>query len=169
MQTLKTEVTKEQLNLFAVVGKHYLNANNKKKSVLWVAVNELLPIAIKKLKKIEREKDLIRMKYCKKTATKHIEMDKRGSYMFTEDDNKKVLEEFDRINDEMIEMPTLIVPKGEYPESDLSFDIREGFKGIVIPEVEYELANPEALKVLLEAENERVSQEEPEEELQETE
>lgn len=156
-------ITKEKLNLFVICGKHYVNHNKTKKSILWIHVNELLPLAIKKLKKVEREKELIRMKYCKKTSTKHIELNKHNGYQFTEEDNKKVLDEFDRIEQETVEMACLIVPKGEYPEGDLSFDIRDAFTGIVIPEKEYDLTNPK-IKEMLEEENKRVAEEEEEQE-----
>ncbi len=160
------QITKEKLNKFAAGGKFYISKNMAKKSVLWINVDSLLELATKKLKKVEREKELVRMKYCKKTASKHIEYSKTNQYQFTEDDNVKVLDEFDRIDAELVDFPQMIVTKGEYPEKGMTYDIRDAFKGIVIAENEYDVNNPE-LKALLEAENERVEAEE--EELEETE
>lgn len=160
------QITKEKLNLFVVVAKHYVNTMQSKKSALWVACNALLELGLKKLKKIEREKDLVRMKFCKKTASKHIEFDKKGNYQFTEEDNIKVLTEFDRIDAELVEFPTMIVPKGEYPQLGLSWDIRNGFNGIVLDPNEYNINDPD-LKKMLEEENVRVSAEEEEAEAEE--
>lgn len=126
-------ITKEHLNLFVVCAKAYMNANTETPSVLTVYLEEILPGMIKKLKKVEREKELVRLKYCKKTASKHIEQDKNGRYQFTEEDNLKVLDEFDRIDDETIEIEPLIVSEEDCPQ-DLTFDVRNAFRGIVIPE-----------------------------------
>lgn len=158
------KITKEQLNIFVVCAKHYISANISKKSQLWINLDNLLPLATKKLKKVEREKDLVRMKYCKKTATKHLDFNKTGNYQFTEEDNLKVLEEFDRIDAEETELPAgFIVPKGEYPEKGLTYDIRNSFKGIVIDRNEYAGIENDALKKMLEEENARIEQEEEEE------
>lgn len=157
METI--EITKEKVNKFVIAGKHYINANIAKKSVLWINVDILLEMYVKKLKGIERDRDYVRMKFCKKTGTKHIEMTKYNGYQFTEEDNKKVLTEFDRIDSELVDMPIQIVPKGEYPEKGLSYDIRDAFRGIVIPALEYDVKF-EGLKGLLEKENERISEEE---------
>lgn len=125
-------ITKDQLNLFVVCAKGYLNANIGKKSVLTGHLEEILPSMIKKLKRVEREKELVRLKYAKKTASKHIDQDKEGRYQFTEEDNIKVLEEFDRIGEETVEIEPLIVSVEDCPE-DLTFDVRNAFRGIVIP------------------------------------
>lgn len=151
-----TKISKEKLNKFVVCAKHYVSANLASKSILWINCDTLLEIAIKKLKKVDREKELVRMKYCKKTATKHIDMTKDGKFQFTEEDNKKVLDEFDRIDGEEIEMPCMIV--SEFPEKGLTYDIRDAFKGIVIPDNKYDVANPELAK-MLDEENARVEQE----------
>lgn len=135
-------ITKEKLNLFVVCAKGYLNANTEKKSVLTAYLDEILPSMIKKLKKVEREKELVRLKYAKKTASKHIEQDKNGRYQFTEEDNINVLEEFDRIDEETIEIEPMLVPEEDCPQ-DLTFDVSDAFRGIVIPE-------KEDLKLLLE-------------------
>lgn len=152
------EITKEKLSLFVACGKYYINANQANKSLLWICIDSLLELGTKKLKKIERERDFVRMKFCKKTGSKHIEYDKRGSYQFTEEDNKKVLEEFDRIDSETLEFPTMIVPKGEYPVKGLSYDLRQAFKGIVIPANEYDVSDPN-FQALLDEENKIVAAE----------
>ena len=150
-------ITKEKLNKFVVCGKHYVTANMANKSLLWIHVDTLLETAIKKLKKIEREKDYVRMKYCKKTATKHIDLSKFDKYQFTEEDNTTVLKEFDRIDAEEIDFPCMIVPKGQYPEKGLTYDIRDSFKGIVIAENEYVI--DETLEKRLKEENDRIQME----------
>lgn len=156
METVK--ITKERLNLFVVCGKHYVSANNSKKSLLWINLDSLLELAIKKLKKVERQKELVNMKFCKKTASRLIEYDKQGRYQFTEEDRIKILSENDLIDQEEIDIPCMIVPKGDYPEKSLTYDVRNAFKGIVIPADEY--AGIEDLKKFLEEENERVEEEE---------
>jgi hypothetical protein len=132
MTTDKTQITKEQLNLFVVCGKHYVTTAES--SVLKENVNALLPSAIKKLKKVEREKELWRLNLCKKTSSKHIDRDKNGMYQFTQEDNVKLLEEFDKIDGEFIEVLSCIV--SEFPEEGLTYDIRKAFEGIVIPKTE---------------------------------
>lgn len=127
-----TNVSKEQINLFVVCGKHYVNANRETPSVLSATVEELLDSYLKKLKKIDREKELVRMKLCKKTATKHIDQDKSGRYQFTEDDQIKLYDEFDRIDEEMVEMPCQIVPKDQIPMEGITYDVARAFKGIVM-------------------------------------
>ncbi len=152
-------ITKEKLNKFVACGKHYITVNVANKSLLWVNVDTLLEIAIKKLKKVEREKELARLSLCKKTATKHIDMSKNGNYQFTEEDHKKLLEAVDTIDQSTVDMPCMVIPKGEYPEKGLTYDIRDSFKGIVIPLNEYDVKNAD-LAALLEAENARIEQEE---------
>lgn len=127
---MKISITKEQLNLFVVCGKHYITSIEEK-SLLWHAINSIVPLAIKKLKKVERQKELVRLSLCKKTSSKHIDMDKNGRYQFTEEDNLKLLEKFDEIDAELVELPTNIIT--EFPEEGLTYDLRKGFEGIVIP------------------------------------
>lgn len=127
-----TTITKEQLNLFVVCGKHYVT--NAKASVLKSAISELLPTALKKLKKVERQKELARLNLCKKTASRHIDLDKEGRYQYTEEDHARLLERFDEIDEETVEMPTIIVT--DYPDEGLTYDLRRGFEGIVLPKAE---------------------------------
>jgi len=156
-----TKITKSQLNLFVVAGKHYVNANQKKKSKLWVANDTILPKATKLLEKVEKQRELARVNLCKKTASKHIEYDKNGRYQFTAEDFKTLQEKLETIDDEMVTIPTMIIPKGEYPELGLSYDFRQAFQGIVIPEPDYKLDDPE-LDEKLEAENKSFEEEEKE-------
>lgn len=130
---MKTSITKEKLNLFVLAGKTYIT-RAEEKSALWHALNSILPKAVKKLEKVERQKELVRLSLCKKTSTKHIDFDKEGRYQFTEDDNKSLLEKFDAIDQELVSIPTLIV--SDYPESGLTYDTRYAFEGIVIPVAE---------------------------------
>ena len=158
--TETTQIPKEKLNLFVLTGKHYLNGT-KKKSKLWLAVDAILPKATKMLKKVEKERELVRVNLCKKTASKHIDYDKEGRYQFTAEEFKTLQEKLDAIDEAMVAIPTIIIPKGEYPELGLSYDIRQAFQGIVIPEPDYKLDDPE-LDAKLEEENKSLEAEEEE-------
>lgn len=133
-----TTITKEQLNIFVVCGKHYVSAQIKDKNTnpLWQAINSLLPGAVSKLKKVERQRELARLNLCKKNSSKHIEYDKSGNYQYTEEDNISLLEKFDAINEETVQMQTHII--NDYPTEGLTYDIMQAFEGIVIPEVQRE-------------------------------
>lgn len=132
---MKATITKEQLNLFVVCGKHYISVTPpEQKSILWESVNSLLPLALKKLKKVEHEKELHRLNLCKKTSTKHIDKDKNGGYQFTEDDNIKLIERFAEIDQATVEMSCNVI--NEFPEEGLTYDMRKAFEGIVIPATE---------------------------------
>lgn len=159
--TETTQINKEKLNLFVLTGKHYLNSNTKKKSRLWMAVDTILPKATKLLTKVEKERELARVSLCKKTASKHIEYDKNGRYQFTAEDFKILQEKLDAIDEALVTIPTMIIPKGEYPELGLTYDIRQAFQGIVIPEPDYKLDDPE-LDAKLEKENKALEAEEEE-------
>jgi len=158
--TETTQIPKEKLNIFVLTGKHYLNST-KKKSKLWVAVDAILPKATKLLTKVEKERELARVNLCKKTASKHIEYDKNGRYQFTAEEFKTLQEKLDAIDEALVTIPAMIVPKGEYPELGLSYDIRQAFQGIVIPEPDYKLDDPE-LDAKLEEENKSLEAEEEE-------
>lgn len=162
------QITKEKLNKFAVAGKYYHTKHNASKSQLWMAIDALLELAQKKLKKIEQQKDLTRVQLCKKDKSQYIEYDKKGGYQFTEEKYKELVEKLNIIDNELVEMPIQIIPKGQYPEKDLTFDLRDAFRGIVIPAQEYELAglDTKAIEAMLAKENERVAAE-PEEEPEE--
>lgn len=127
-----TEISKEQLNHFVLAGKHYLN--DREESELTKAIEMILPTAIKKLKKVERQRDAFRIAKAKKTGSKHLEKDKNGQYQFTEEDTKLVWEKMDEIDQEMIKVPCHIVE--EYPTEDISYDIKMAFQGVVIPKIE---------------------------------
>jgi len=159
METVK--ITKSQLNLFVVAGKHYVNANQKKKSKLWIAIDTILPKATKLLEKVEKERELARVNLCKKSASKHIEYDKNGRYQFTDETFKTLQEKLDAIDVAEVTIPQIIIPKGEYPELGLSYDFRQAFQGIVIPEPDYRLDDPE-LEAKLEEENKSLEAEEEE-------
>jgi len=160
IMTETTQISKEKLNLFVLTGKHYLNGT-KKKSKLWVAVDAILPKATKLLTKVEKERELTRVNLCKKTASKHIDYDKEGRYQFTAEEFKTLQEKLEVIDEAMVAIPTMIIPKGEYPELGLSYDIRQAFQCIVIPEPDYKLDDPE-LDAKLEEENKSLEAEEEE-------
>lgn len=131
-----TEITKEELNLFAVCAKHYLNNydGDRKANPLVRSIESILPGMMKQLKKVERQKELSRVSLCKKTASKHIEYDKSGRYQFTEEDFKKLEVQLDKIDQEKIKVLEVVIE--EFPEEGLSYDIRQAFEGIVIPKTE---------------------------------
>ena len=129
--TDKTTITKEQLNTFIVAGKYYLN--DREESELTKAIESILPEAINKLKKVERQRDMFRISLAKKTASKHIELDKNGRHQYTEDDTKKIWDKMDEIDKEEIQIHACIVT--EYPTEDISYDMKRAFSGIVIPEL----------------------------------
>jgi hypothetical protein len=147
-----TKIDKAKLNLFVLAGKQYVNSFQKKKSKLWVAIDTVLPKATKLLERVEKEKELARVNQCKKSASKHIEYDKNGRYQFTEEAYITLQTKLDAIDEAEVAIPKLIVPKGEYPELGLSYDHRQAFQGIVIPEPDYKLDDPK-LDAKLEEEN----------------
>lgn len=124
------KVTKEQLNLFVICGKHYLN-ELKEPSELSKAIETVLPEAIKKLQKVERQRDMFRISLAKKTATKHLDLDRQGRYQHTEDDTLKIFAKMEEIDKEEVNLHSTIIE--EYPDEGLSYDIRQAFQGIVIP------------------------------------
>jgi hypothetical protein len=124
-----TKITKEKLNLFVICGKHYLN--NTPKNNLWGAIDTILPHMVALLKKVEKKKEFIRLSLCKKTATKHVELDKNGRYQYTEDDNKKLIERLEEVDNELVDVPVIIAE--EYPAEGMTYDMRKAFEGIVIP------------------------------------
>jgi len=124
-----TKITKERLNLFVICGKHYIN--NTPKNNLWGAVDTILPNMVSLLKKVEKKKEFIRLNLCKKTATKHVELDKNGRYQYTEDDNRRLIERLEEVDNELVDVPVIIVE--DYPSDGMTYDIRKAFEGIVIP------------------------------------
>ena len=143
------KITKDKLNLFVICGKHYLN--NNKKNMLWGALDTILPQMVNKLKRVEKQKEFVRLQLCKKTASKHVELDKNGRYQYTEDDNKKLINELEAIDNELVDVPAIIIPETDVPEEGITYDMRKAFEGIVIPgsqeivleEVEEELEEAE--------------------------
>lgn len=126
-----TKITKEKLNLFVICGKHYLN--NTKKDKLWGAIDLVLPQMITQLKKVEKQKEFIRLGLCKKTATKHVELDKNGRYQYTEEDNKKLINKLEEVDNELVTVPCIMIEDKDIPEEGITYDMRKAFEGIVIP------------------------------------
>lgn len=136
---MKTEITKEQLNLFVLAGKAYLH--DREPSQLTMAIESLLPEAIKKLKKVERDRDMFRISLAKKTASKHLELDKNGRHQYTEEDTKKIWARMDEIDAEKITMHSCVVV--DYPTEDITYDTKRGFQSIVIPAMNIEFTEEE--------------------------
>lgn len=128
----KITITFEQLNLFVLCGKQY--ASSAEESILKIAVEELLPVALGKLKKYEQSLEKIRARYAKKTASKHIERDKYNNYQFTEKDLEDLTEAVNKTSLETTDLPYNIID-GEYPTDGLTWDMRMAFEGIVIPKI----------------------------------
>jgi hypothetical protein len=125
----KTSIKKEQLNLFVWAGKQYLI--DREESELTKAIESILPEAINKLKKVERDRDLFRITLAKKTGSKHLELDKNGRYQHTEEDTKKIWEKMDEIDEQEVKLSSHIIK--EYPTEDISYDMKRAFQSIVIP------------------------------------
>jgi len=139
IMTETTQIPKEKLNLFVVTGKHYLNST-KKKSKLWVAVDAILPKAIKLLTKVEKERELARVNLCKKTASKHIEYDKNGRYQFTAEDYKTLQEKLDAIDGQSNQLKL----QGKSEKDILNLKVKQTEQAITAAEVN--LQNAKATK-----------------------
>ncbi len=131
MKTDTISISNEKLNTFVLCAKHYLM--DAPDSELKTAAEDVLEPAIKKLKKFERGLELLRLKYCKKTATKHIDRDRNKEYQYTEDDYKNLLGAIDDLSELMVKIPTSIVDLDGVPQDGLSSDILRAFEGIIIP------------------------------------
>ena len=127
-------ITNEQLNLFVVCGKHYLNTAPKSK--LWFSVDKILKIAIKKLKKVEDKKDDLRRECALKLDKGVFDTKENGAFKYDVEGQKKLIAGLLLIDEETLEIPSHIVPEGEYNDDPklISFDVRNAFEGIVIPE-----------------------------------
>ncbi len=125
----KAKITKEQLNLFVYAGKQYLI--NREDSELTKAIEAILPEATKKLKKVERTRDLFKISLAKKTASKHIDLDKNGRYQHTEEDTKKIWEKMDEIDEEEVQLSSHVII--DYPTEDITYDMKRAFQSVVIP------------------------------------
>ena len=130
---MKTKITKEQLNLFVVCGKHFIMNVDSDNNPLVSAIEDILPEAIEKLKKVERQKNLYRISLAKKTASKHLELDKHGNHMYTEEDTKKIWAKLDEIEKEEVTISTHVIE--EHPSEGMTYDIKMAFSGIVIPKI----------------------------------
>jgi len=128
----KITISNEQLNLFVIAGKQYTSSSGE--TVLRIAIEELLPIATKKLQKLERAIEMQRVKFAKKTGSKHIDRDRYGNYQFTEKDIEDLNKVVDDLNAETVELPYNIVDAKDVPD-DLSYDFRKAFEGVVIPKI----------------------------------
>ena len=131
--TDKTKITKEQLNLFIVCGKHFIMNVDSENNPLVPAIEAILPEATEKLKKVERQKNLFRISLAKKTASKHLEVDKHGNHMYTEEDTKKIWDKMDEIDKEEVNLTCNVIK--DHPSEGLSYDIKMAFSGIVIPKI----------------------------------
>jgi len=143
-------ITNERLNLFVVCAKHYLN--NSPKSKLWYAVDKILKIALKMLKKVEAKKLEKKREHAVKLDKGVFDVYENGTLKYTVEGEKKLAEDLEAIDQETCEIPTHIIPEGLYDDDPkvLSFDIRNAFEGIVISAIDYEnfdIDNFEAPKV----------------------
>ncbi len=131
-------ITNERLNLFVTCGKHYLN--NTKKSKLWFAVDKILKGAVKQLKKVNERKDEVRREFALKLDKGVFDTNENGTFKYDVEGNKKIVAALAVIDAETCEINTHIIPEGQYDDNPelLSFDIRNAFEGIVIPEIDYE-------------------------------
>jgi len=136
--TDKTTITNERLNLFVVVGKHFLS-NPKKfpKSDLWYAVDKLVKKGLKKLKKVEEEKQKKRREVAVKLDKGIYDLTADGNFKWTDENYEKHVAACAEIDEkEVVDFEPHIV--NVYDDSEFSFDIRNAFEGIVIPEIDYD-------------------------------
>lgn len=131
---MTTKITNERLNLFVLCGKAYVNGNPKSK--LWFAVDKILKIALKLLKKVDQRKEEKRMEFASKKEKGIFDLNPNGGWQFTDESWKKLVEALQVIDEDLAELPTHIVT--EYDEKALSFDLRANFEGIVIPAIDYD-------------------------------
>lgn len=138
METKKIIITNEKLALFCTVGKHYLNTAPRSK--LWFAVDKILKKALKLLAKLEEKKNEIRREFALKKDKGVFDTGEGGIFQFTEESHNKLVKKINDLDEETVEIPTHIIPDGQYDDDPkvLSFDTRNGFEGIVIPEIDYE-------------------------------
>ena len=101
--------------------------------MLWGALDTILPQMINKLKKVEKKKEFVRLHLCKKTPSKHVELDKNGRYQYTQDDNIKLINDLEAIDNELVEVLAIIIPEDQVPDEGITYDMRKAFEGIVIP------------------------------------
>lgn len=132
-------ITNERLNLFVLCGKHYVN--NAPKSKLWYAVDKLLKIAIRMLKKVDEKKNEKRMDRAVKLDKGVLDLTIDGSFKYNLEGHKLLIAELRAIDDETVEMPTHIVTEYDDDPKLISFDMRNAFEGIVIPETDYAILN----------------------------
>lgn len=132
------KITKEKLNLFCLCGKAYLNMSPKSK--LWYAVDKVLKKALKLLKKVEEEKNTARREFALKKDKGVFDTAEGGVFQYSAADHEKLIERMSKIDEEEVEIMSHIIPVGEYDDDPkvLSFDMRNAFEGIVIPEINYD-------------------------------
>ncbi len=139
-------ITNERLNLFAICAKQYLNTSPRSK--LWFAVDKILKIAIKKLKKVEEKKNEKRRDHALKLDKGVFDTKDDGSFKYDVTGHKALVVDLAAIDEETVEIPVNIVPDGQFDENPkfLSFDIRNAFEGIVIPAIDYDNFDFETVK-----------------------
>ncbi len=129
-------ITNERLNLFVFCAKQYLNTTPRSK--LWFAVDKILKIAIKKLKKVEERKNEKRRDHALKLDKGVFDTKDDGSFKYDVKGHKDLVADLLLIDEDTVEVPVHIIPDGEFDEKLLSFDIRNAFEGIVIPVIDYD-------------------------------
>ncbi len=136
MTTTTIKISKEELNSFVSFGKAYVNTFVRSK--LWFAIDKILRVTIKKLKKVEKEREEKRAEFAVKKDKGVYDLTPNGRWQFDEEGLKKLNAALEALEIEEIEIPTHVIPDGEYEESNLTFDFRDAFEGIVIPAIDYE-------------------------------
>lgn len=133
---MTTKITNEQLNTFTVCARAYLNAAPKSK--LWFAVDKILKVSIKKLKKVEELKEEKRREFALKKDKGVFDLTPDGKWQFDDAGYKNLISALSAIDETEVEIPTHIIPEGDYDDKIISFDIRNNFEGIVIPKIDYD-------------------------------
>jgi hypothetical protein len=144
--TMKT-ITNEQLNLFVLCAKHYVN--NSPKSKLWYAVDKILKGALKQLKKVDERKAEKKRERAIKLEKGVFDLRLDGTFKYDLEGERLLVEDLNAIDQETVEIKTHVITDYDDDPKLISFDMRNAFEGIVIPEIDYDnfdidgVVNPE--------------------------
>lgn len=130
------QIPNERLMLFVVAGKNYSSGTPLSK--LWFAVDKVTKFAEKKLKLVEKQKEKKRREFALKGDKGVYDLNDKGQFKFDDAGLDKLLPAIEEIDSQLTEIITHIIPAGQYDDSQLTFDMRNIFEGIVIPAIDYD-------------------------------
>lgn len=144
-------ITNERLNNFALAGKAFTGSTPLSK--LWFAADKITKIALKRLKIVEKDKQKKRREFAMKKDKGLYDLDANGQFQFNDEALTKLEDAIAAIDEQTTEIPIHIIPHGQYDEEALSFDMRNCFEGIVIPDIDYEKFDIDAYEAPKKKEN----------------